>query len=106
MAIQQSVNQTIMTLAGINKVMQYDKQRMEQSIQSVEDIKLAKLQQKAQTAKYKAQIAKSRLSATQSKLKLKDLKESKKSDAADITIGGQKITDPRIIEFIKKGGAK
>ena len=81
-------------------------EKRKQSLQNVEDVKLAKLKQRALKAKYKAQIEKSREQAEKSKLakitakqKTAELKAKQKG----IYIGGQLVTDPNLIKTIEKG---
>ena len=95
-AIQSSVNQVLGVLAGGKLI-----PTMNKANQNVEDIKMAKLQQKAQMAKYKAQTAKAKLTEYQSKSKLKELKGT----GSNVSIGGVKVTDPNILKQLK-GGAK
>lgn len=98
-AIQGSINQVLGVLAGGKLV-----PTMQKANTNVDDIKLAKQKQKAQVAKYKATIAKSRLAEYQSKEKLKELKGK---GTGSVSIGGAKVTDANILAQIKaqsKGG--
>ena len=73
-------------------------QKQKQAMQNVEDIKIAKLKQRAMKEKYQAQIAKSKLAKIQAKQKTAELKG--KNDR--ITIGGQIVTDPVLLGKIKE----
>ena len=68
------------------------------AIQNVEDIKIAKLKQRALKEKYRAQIEKSKYAKIQAKQKTAELKAAKER----ITLGGQEITDPELVKKIKK----
>lgn len=75
------------------------------AIQNVEDIKIAKLNQKKIRAKYRADIEaynakyeKSKYAKIQAKQKTAELKATKER----ITLGGEAITDPELVKKIKK----
>lgn len=68
------------------------------AIQNVEDIKIAKLKQRALKEKYRAQIEKSKYAKIQAKQKTAELKATKER----ITLGGEAITDPELVKKIKK----
>ena len=74
-----------------------EKKRTE-AMQNVEDIKMAKLKQRAEREKYRAQIEKSKLAKIQAKQKTAELKGKNER----ITIGGQPVTDPALLAKIKK----
>lgn len=73
-------------------------QKQKQAMQNVEDIKMAKLKQRAMREKYQAQIAKSKLAKIQAKQKTAELKGKNER----ITIGGEVITDPVLLKKIKE----
>ena len=73
-------------------------QKSKDAMQNVEDIKMAKLKQRALKEKYRAQIEKSKLAKIQAKQKTAELKANKER----ITIGGQIVTDPQLIKKVKK----
>ena len=85
MSIQGAVNQTIGTLGVVTKL--FDMGKMKQATKSAEQLKLAKLKQQAEFTKAKAQIAKNKLSITQSKEKLKEFKQNNNSGFVDTSIG-------------------
>ena len=73
-------------------------EKRKRAMQNVEDVKMAKLKQRALKEKYRAQIEKSKLAKIQAKQKTAELKASKER----ITIGGQLVTDPELIKRIKE----
>ena len=73
-------------------------QKREDALKNAEDVKMAKLKERATKEKYRAQIEKSKLAKIQAKQKTTELKAQKER----ILIGGQIITDPSLINKIKK----
>lgn len=73
-------------------------QKRQAAMQNVEDIKMAKLKQRAMKEKYQAQIAKSKLVKIQAKQKTAELKGKNER----ITIGGEVVTDPVLLGKIKE----
>ena len=69
------------------------------AMQNVQDIKMAKLKQRAEKEKDRAQIEKSKLARIQAKQKTAELKGKNER----ITIGGQLVTDPTLLARIKQG---
>ena len=73
-------------------------EKRQKSLQNVEDIKMAKLKQRAQKEKLRAQIEKSKLAKIQAKQKTAELKGKKER----VTIGGTEVTDPVLLKKIKE----
>ena len=73
-------------------------QKRKASMQNVEDIKMAKLKQRALKEKYRAQIEKSKLAKIQAKQKTAELKGKNER----VTLGGKVITDPALLSKIKE----
>lgn len=73
-------------------------EKRKQSLQNAEDVKMARLKQRALKEKYRAQIEKAKLAKIQAKQKTAELKGKNER----VTIGGQQITDPTLLAKIKK----
>ena len=73
-------------------------EKRQKALQNVKDIKTAKLKQKAEREKYRAQYEKSKLAKIQAKQKTAELK----GKSERIMIGGQLVTDPALLAKIKQ----
>ncbi len=73
-------------------------QKSKDAMQNIEDIKMAKLKQRAQKEKLRAQIEISKHARIQAKQKTAELKGKNER----VSIGGQQITDPILLAKIKK----
>ena len=93
-SIQGAVNKVV---GGIMAGKLLEKKR-QMALQNVKDIKTAKLKQKAEREKYRAQYEKSKLAKIQAKQKTSELKGKNER----ITIGGQLVTDPALLAKIKQ----
>lgn len=77
-------------------------QKSKDAMQNVEDIKMAKLKQRAQKEKLRAQIEKSKLAKIQAKQKTVELKAKQKADKEQVRLNGQLITDQSLLSKVKE----
>lgn len=95
MSIQSSINTMIGSIAAVKKA--HDIGLQKQAMKKMEEQKLAIAEQKNNIAMYKAKTARKELN-----YKIRSQKEG----SNDIYIGGQKVTDPKLIQTIKEGEKK
>ena len=74
-------------------------QKMKQGQQNSEDVKLAKLKQKAEMEKYRAKYQEAKLKKNQAKLKQNDIRST---TTETVSIGGAKVIDPELLKKIKE----
>lgn len=102
MSIQSAVNQTIGTLGVATKLFSMGK--MNKANKSADDLKLAKIKQKANLEQQRAKLAKAKLQKTKATQQLKELKSATKNE--QITIGGQSVNikdlSPNLQKIIKE----
>ena len=100
--IQQAINKGITSVSLIKSLRQEPVSipKMKQSIQTVEEQKIAKAKQKSQLESYKAKYQEAKLRRKQAMAKQRELKFS--SGASKLKIAGEQISDPNLIKLLKE----
>lgn len=101
-AIQQAINKGITSVSVLKSLRQepVSMPKMKQSMQSVEEQKIARAKQKAQLESYKAKYQESKLKRKQALQKQRELKFT--SVSQKVKIGGETISDPNLLNIIKE----